>query len=243
MPPLLLLTRPTRQSERFAARAHAVLPPHEVLIAPLSQVVPLPYDPTVFERARGIVLTSANAVPMLPALPGLPAWCVGPATTAAARCAGFDARDGGGDAAALIETLAAECPDGPLVHAHGDHLARDLVATLRPRGLDLRSVAVYAARALDWPEALAKRLAGAERVLAPLFSPRAAERFVRNLSRIQGLNRDSIIPVAISDACAKRLPEGLRRAGLVAEAPHAEAMLAALGQAFADQGSHPGASA
>ncbi|MCB1360392.1 MAG: uroporphyrinogen-III synthase [Rhodobacteraceae bacterium] len=234
MSPLLLLTRPLPQSRRFAREAASTLPPHEPLIAPLSQVVALPFDPAVFAGARGIILTSASAVPMLPPLPGLTAWCVGPATARAAARAGMIPRQGGGDAAALIATLTGAAPEGPLVHAHGVHLARDLVRDLAGAlpGLTLRSVAVYEARALDWPPDVVPALTG-QRVFAPLFSPRAAQRLAAQsgIMDVTGLT-----PVAISAACAAALPPALAERTLIAGTPDAGGMLRALAEAM----SHPG---
>ncbi|HPD91536.1 MAG TPA: uroporphyrinogen-III synthase [Pararhodobacter sp.] len=230
MPPFLLLTRPLPQARRFAREAAAALPPHEPIFAPLSQVVALPHDRGVFDGARGVILTSASAVPMLPPLPGLTAWCVGPATARAAARAGLVPRPGGGDAAALIDTLRREAPEGPLVHAHGVHLARDLVAALP--GLSLRSVAVYEARACDWPDDVLPALAG-QRVFAPLFSPRAAARLAAQ-SGVPDLA--GLIPVAISAACAAALPGPLAARARIADTPDSGGMLRALAEAM----SHPG---
>ncbi|WP_164736668.1 uroporphyrinogen-III synthase [Pararhodobacter zhoushanensis] len=226
MPPILLLTRPLPQSNRFAAEAFESCPPHEVVIAPLSEVVGVPFDARVFDRARGLVLTSANAVPFLPKLPPMPAWCVGPATAQAAKAAGFEPRDGGGEAGALIETLTRDAPEGPLVHAHGVHLARDLVAAL-PQ-LDLQGVAVYEAQGCEFPPGLAEQLAG-RRVVVALFSPRAAKRFA-NQSGIDAVSDLTLI--AISANCAAALPDTLRAHAVIAEAPDGAAMLRAVKEAL-----------
>ncbi|MFN4099645.1 MAG: uroporphyrinogen-III synthase [Pararhodobacter sp.] len=226
MLPILLITRPLPQARRFAAEAESACPAHEALLAPLSEVVALPFDPSVFAGAKGLILTSANAVPMLPPLPGLQAWCVGPATAKAARAAGLTPLDGGGDAAALIATLKAAQPAGPLVHAHGRHLSRDLVAALP--ALDLRGVRVYEARALDFPPDVLSRLAH-RRVIVPLFSPRAA----RNLARQAGvLSLRGMVPVAISPACAEALPEELHAQTIIAGSPDGPAMLRAVAVAL-----------
>ena len=217
MLPILLITRPLPQARRFAEAAAAACPPHESLIAPLSEVVGLPYDPAVFEGAKGVILTSANAVPFLPPLGALAAWCVGPATARAARAAGLVPIDGGGDAAALIARLTDERPAGPLVHAHGRHLAHVLVGAVD--GLDLRGVTVYEARALDLPPAARAALGAGRRVIAPLFSPRAAAA----LGRQPGV--EDILPVAISAACSAALPPRLSARALVADAPDGDAML------------------
>lgn len=217
MLPILLITRPLPQARRFADAAADACPPHEPLIAPLSRVVGLPYDPAVFDSAAGLILTSANAVPFLPPLGPLAAWCVGPATAKAARAAGLEPIECGGDAAALLARLAAERPAGRLVHAHGRHLARAVVGAVP--GLDLHGVAVYEARAQDLPPAALAALRSGRRVVAPLFSPRAAAA----LGRQPGV--ESVLPVAISAACAAALPPPLAARTLIADTPDGSAML------------------
>lgn len=218
MPPILLLTRPPAQSDRFAAEAARSLPPHQTLVSPLTEVVGLSYDPAVFDGARALVLTSASALPFLPPLPpGLPAFCVGAATARAARAAGFDAIEGGGDAAALIATLQRLAPEGPLVHAHGADVAHPIPGT--------RAVAVYDAVARDLNGAARMALCGQVPVLAPLFSPRAARLFAAQ----PGVAEAAVLRlVAISAACAAALPPGWPVR--VARSPDSGGMLHALSQ-------------
>lgn len=229
MPPLLLLTRPEAHARVLADRLADV--PHEALFAPVLRIVPLPWDRALAEGVRGVILTSANAVPQVAYLAPLPAWCVGGATARAAARAGFAARASGGDAVALIADLAAECPDGPLLHAHGAHVARDLAEGLAGRGPQIRSAAVYEARLLPWPEAVCDRLAQAaaagRRIVAPAFSPRAAA----ELSARLGAWPESVRLVAISPAAAARLPPALARNATIAT--HPEAMEPALRAALA----------
>jgi len=219
-PPLLLLTRPRAQSERFAERCRSECPPHRVLIAPLTEIVPLTFDASVFEGAGAVILTSPNAVAAVRGL-GLPAWCVGPGTAAAARAAGLVVRESGGDAAHLLADLRRAGPQERLVHACGRHLARDLVAALAPEGFDIRAVMVYEARALPWPDGVLPALESAAHVLAPLFSPRAAEEFAL---RLGGFVPQGLRIVAISANCADRLPAALRARCTLAASPDAAAM-------------------
>ncbi|MCB1407868.1 MAG: uroporphyrinogen-III synthase [Rhodobacteraceae bacterium] len=224
MRPLLLLTRPEPQARRFAERIGGDI---DLLIAPLSEVAPVAFDPAVFTDAAGLILTSVNAVPPLTGLPlrGLPAWCVGPATAKAAARAGYVVHEGGGDAETLIARLVRAKPEGPLVHAHGVHLARDLVAALAPHGIAVRGTVVYEARPLAWPPEVLDRMKTAPCVVAPLFSPRAADRFAQHLgaTRPQGLRL-----VAISDNCAARLPEDLRHGTIIALTPDSDGMVRAI---------------
>ncbi|PVH27730.1 hypothetical protein DDE20_15585 [Pararhodobacter oceanensis] len=235
MRPLLLLTRPLPQAHHFAAEAQTQCPPHDLLIAPLSGIVPLAFDPAVFKGARGLLLTSVNAVPAvaqvakdMPGIAGLPAFCVGPATMQAAQDAGFVAYNCGGDAVAMVAYLIARRPEGPLVHAHGVHLARDMVAALGPEGMEPRSVQVYEARATNWPPSVLTQLQArpaGQVCVVPLFSPRAALRFMQEL---QGAELQDLRMVAISAACADNLPPELRALCQIARTPDAEGMMAAI---------------
>ncbi len=235
MRPLLLLTRPEPQAQAFATRAVAVGPDHELLIAPLSTVVPVPFDPAVFAGAQALILTSVNAVPRVADLVprGMTAWCVGPGTAKAAQKAGFSVHEGGGDAVALIATLKAAQPKGRLVHAHGVHLARDLVAALVPEGLDIHSVPVYEAQAVDWPDTVRHRLQAAQGVIAPLFSPRAAAQFMQQLGDMRPAGMRL---VAISAACAARLSDDLQAGTVIAATPDADGMMQAIAEVMSQMG-------
>ena len=80
--PTLLLTRPEAQSRRFAAEVARLWPDLAVILSPAQEIRPLPI--AVPQGTKGIVLTSENAVPALPFGLGLPAYCVGERTAAAA---------------------------------------------------------------------------------------------------------------------------------------------------------------
>lgn len=229
--PLLLLTRPRAQSERFAQQCLHDCPPHHALIAPLTEIVPVPLDPASFEGADEVILTSPNAVPAVRNL-GLPAWCVGPGTALAARAAGLSVRESGGDAAHLLDDLRKAGPGKRWVHAHGLHMARDLTATLAPKGFDIRGVVVYEARACVWGDAVVPTLVQAARVVVPIFSPRAAALIVEQLG---GRAPERLQFIAISANAAARLPAPLRARCTIAEAPNAAAMRHAIAEGL----SHP----
>ncbi|MFN3955127.1 MAG: uroporphyrinogen-III synthase [Pararhodobacter sp.] len=225
--PLLLLTRPRAQSERFAASCRAHCPPHDRLIAPLTEVVTVAFDPQVLAGAAGLVLTSPNAVMAIGglALPrGLPAWCVGPGTAAAAREAGLAVHESGGDAAHLLADLRRARPAGPLVHVHGRHLARDLVRELRADGVAITGIVAYAAERCPWPEGVIRALAR-PRVIAPLFSPRAAREFS---DRLAGRAPAGMSLLTISANCAAQLPDSWAGHITIAARPDADAMIDAI---------------
>jgi uroporphyrinogen-III synthase len=197
--PTLLVTRPLAQARDFAealgpVRAHVVL-------APLTQVQRVDVAPSDFRSAAGVILTSANAVPFLPDLGAMPAFCVGPQTAQAARAAGLTVTEAGGDAAALLDLLSRLRPTGPLVHATGGEIARDLVGPMTALGIETRAVQVYDALECPWPPEVAGLLSRPGDVVLPVFSPRAgrllAARIGRPVARLH--------PVAISAAAAAPL--------------------------------------
>ena len=173
----------------------------------MTTIMPLPFDPVVFEDAGAVILTSPNAVPAVRGR-GLPVWCVGPGT----------AED-------LLADLRAAGPRMRLVHAHGRHLARDLVAALTPEGFDIASAVVYEARTIPWDTPVLPAIEAAAHLVAPLFSPRAAGEFA---ARLDGRVPEGLRIVAISANCAARLPKVLRARSTIARTPDAAAMCRAI---------------
>ncbi|MCC5968634.1 MAG: uroporphyrinogen-III synthase [Pararhodobacter sp.] len=235
--PLLLLTRPRAQSERFVILCRPECPPHRVLIAPLSEIVPVTHEPNALLRAEALIFTSPNAVAAVRAtVTGLPAWCVGPGTAAAAREAGFRVRESGGDAGHLLTDLRRAGPGERLVHAHGRHLARDLVSALAPEGFDITGVMVYEAQPVPWAGEVLPALKSADRAVVPLFSPRAADAFA---ARMGGNVTSGLRIVAISANCAARLPPDLRARCMIAQTPDAAAMCRAVAEGLSHNDPEP----
>ncbi|MCX7643695.1 MAG: uroporphyrinogen-III synthase [Rhodobacteraceae bacterium] len=225
--PPLLLTRPRAASERFAeawraaAGAGAV-----VLIAPVTEIVPLPGapDPSGYS---GVVFASQNAVAALgaPARP-VPAWCVGTRTAAAARAAGWAAEAAEGDADALVAMVAAAGARGPLLFARGRESHGEVAARLRAAGIACDEAVVYDQRPAPLgPEARAL-LGGTATVLVPLFSAGSARRLAAALAglRVRAPLRVAALSGAVAEAWSGPAPDRLAVAG----APDAEAMIRAL---------------
>ncbi|MEX2518885.1 MAG: uroporphyrinogen-III synthase, partial [Paracoccaceae bacterium] len=173
--PLILLTRPQAQSEAFAAEiAHDGW---RSLIWPVIEITPLLSAPPDLAGVDALIFTSARAVEALArfgAPPPLPAWCVGPATAAAARRAGLGpviAAEGDGEA--LVAALA--MADGRLLHIRGRDASVDILGALRRAGRDAREVVAYAAEPGREPEArVGAAIAAGEAAGVALFSPRSA---------------------------------------------------------------------
>ena len=191
----------------------------DIILSPALQIVPLPVN---IPDVAGLIFTSANGVAQAARLnlpSGLPAWCVGDRTADAATKAGFDAKAGPGDAAALIETIIAARPAGPLAHIRGEHARGDVAEKLTAAGIACADLVAYAQRPLPLNAAAKTALSGEKPVVLPLFSPRTG-----TILSGQGPFTAPLHVVAISAAA---LPDMAMQGAYVAAHPDGEAMVAA----------------
>ncbi|GAA5074744.1 uroporphyrinogen-III synthase [Roseibacterium beibuensis] len=217
--PLILLTRPKAQSERFARALRDRLGEVEVVIAPLMEVVPLTAPPEA-AQARTLIFTSENAVPQAGAGAHRVAWCVGRRTALAAQKAGFLPISVDGTADDLVARLAHERPEGPIWHLHGTHVRGDIAGRLEQAGIAVHEAAVYDQRTVTPDPAF---LAGLRRpgAILPIFSPRSA----KLLAKAAGDRPPRLTLIAISVAARDALPDPWQSGVDVAESPNAEAIL------------------
>jgi uroporphyrinogen-III synthase len=197
--PTILLTRPEAQSRDFAARLRArIAPDVAVIISPVLDIVPLPFDLPV--EPRFLVLTSVHAAEAArrAGLADLPAFCVGDRTAEAARAAGLLPLSAAGDAGALVSLLKAARPQGPGLYLRGRHAASDIASELASAGLDTHAVVAYdqIARPLSAPARAA--LDAAAPVILPVFSPRSSRLLARDIA----VARAPLDLIAISAAAA-----------------------------------------
>lgn len=238
--PGLLVTRPAPADEELSAwaRAAGFVP----IPAPVMRLEPLPAAPPIEAawdgRPDAVVLTSANAArcaPEAPELRAAPCWCVGEATAAAARAAGFaDIRAGEGDAAALARRIAAGAPAGArLLHLRGRQGTADLAGALAAAGFAFTQSVVYEMRLeTALPEAAIRALNAGEVKVVPAFSPRAARQLARLLDDRFDLR--AVAAAAISAAAAAPLRAMGFAALRVAVAPAGPAMREAIRAAARD---------
>jgi uroporphyrinogen-III synthase len=180
----LLLTRPQPGADRSAQALRAR--GHEVLVAPLLQIEPLPDADLGAPPFGAVLLSSANAAralahhPRLHELVSLPALAVGDRTAEAARGAGFaDVQSAGGDAQDLARAASARFAGlkAPLLYLAGEDRARELAADIS--GLILRTVVVYRAlQAAAFPPAAHAALIESRIDGVLHFSLRTAEAYV-----------------------------------------------------------------
>jgi uroporphyrinogen-III synthase len=226
----LILTRPRRQSEDFAAVLAARLPGRfrPVVIAPLIEIAPVA-APLALDGLGGVLFTSANGVAAFAERTpdrSLPAWCVGAMTAAAARRAGFVARSADGEVAALAALVAAghRPGDGPLLHVRGRHAAGDLAGRLAAKGIEVRAAELYDQAPQPLDPAVRALIAEAAPIIA-LFSPRSS-RLLAEAVGPGGLAQATT--VALSPAADAELAPATPARRAVADAPTRDGMVAAL---------------
>ncbi len=181
----ILVTRPEPDAAELKTALESL--GHVVSVEPLLAIESLPIEPSVFEGARGVVVTSCNG---LRALAGsaalaraakLPIFTVGPATAALARELGFEQITAGEGSASDLVPLIVDSKigkTGSFVHVAGEEVAFDLAAALAARGIEVRKVIAYrAVSTLALTPPTAQAIAGGSLDAVILMSPRTAAIF------------------------------------------------------------------
>lgn len=217
----ILVTRPEPGASATAARLTAM--GHNPILLPCLTISPLPAR--LPETPGAIVITSGQAIPALPpGLRNLPVFCVGDATAARLREAGFlSVLSAAGDAEDLARLVIGHRLAGTHLLAVGERHGQLLARQLRQAGIPVIRRAVYAARPVRRlaPET-ARALATTD---AALFY--SAET-VRAFARLQPPHTGTIAALALSDAVAAPL-QGLPWSEIrVAVAPTEADLLALL---------------
>jgi uroporphyrinogen-III synthase len=226
----LLVTRPRAQGEAFAAVLEVLLPGRfRVVLGPLLTIVPLP-GAVELAGVAGLVFTSANGVEAFAARSGergLPAFCVGKMTAAAARAAGFRARSADGDVDDLARLIEEEWRGGTLLHVRGRHAAGDLAGRLAAAGVELRAAEIYDQVRAPLPAGVREGLLRGTIDAVAFFSPRTARLFAAAAAG-EGWALAGAAAVSLSAAADAGLDGVGFGRRLVAPAPTREGMLAAL---------------
>lgn len=216
----IAITRAAPDNERTAQNIRAR--GGEAALAPLLHIIPRDHD-TRTEGAQALIFTSAAGVRAFAGARALAVLCVGDATAAAARAAGFaDVRAADGDVRALADLARAALSPagGRLIHVSGDHVAGDLAGALAHFTLERR--VAYAARA-------------ASALPAPLQEPFDAVLFhsARAAQTYRALDGPARGRMAgcLSPAVAEAAGAGWARL-IVAPAPREDALLDAVFAAF-----------
>ena len=232
--PAVLVTRPAVEAEALSAAL--MTSGWHPLQWPMLDIVPCAATPEA-DGVQAVLLTSANAARTCPAglLSPVPprCLCVGEATAAAARQAGYaGVSAAGGDARALVTAVRSRCDpgNGPLLFLRGEDVATDLAGALREAGFEVREAIVYTAQpSRTAPPAIAAALSAGEVAAALFFSPRSSAAF----ARLAGPFRKGLA-VTRAVAISTRAAAPLRALGFasvdIAATPRLSAMLDALGR-------------
>lgn len=221
----LILTRPRPASEQFfAALPDTVRSRFTPIFSPLIKIIDLNPDIPMTPQDAAI-FTSVNGVQMAPHGDNKTAFCIGAATTEAAKNRGWTAQQMGTDAQSLIATLTDSKPKQRLFHLSGQHTRGDVTAHLTKAGLDAHNIATYDQHLCDLTPLAMQTLAREKHVIVPLFSPRTAGQFAHTTPRTT-----SVHVIALSAAVADALGP-IQLAGLtIAARPDAQSMGAALNE-------------
>ena len=172
----IVVTRPERSAERFAALLSALGSERfHILVSPLLTIVPVMHDVDLSKFAA-IVLTSENAMRSIKpggVFPRMPAFCIGEATAAAAAAAGFIPKVAGSSSESLVSLVAREHSGGKLLHLRGRHAAGDIAGRLNDAGHPAEQVVVYD-QVKTRLDSAARRALTLRRCVFPVFSPRTA---------------------------------------------------------------------
>jgi uroporphyrinogen-III synthase len=179
----VVVTRPLADAERSAETLRRR--GHDVLVAPLMQVEPIPAD--LAGTWSAVVITSANAPGTVAheaqceALRKLPLFAVGARSAQAARAAGFtDVATAGGDARGLVQLIAERHAraQAPLLYLAGEDRAADLIGELAAHGIKAEMRVVYRAVTAPFPSALIAALKDGAVDAVLHYSRRSADNFV-----------------------------------------------------------------
>lgn len=165
--PVVLVTRPHDSAAQFVAALAQVAGPFRSVISPAFETVSVGAEIPAFDAA---VFTSRAGVAFAPLGNNRPAFCVGQATAAAARDAGYSAISADGNADDLVDLILARAPKESLLHIRGEVSQGNVRERLRAGGLTCADVIAYRKSALAPTGAAVAALADAQQIIVPVFS-------------------------------------------------------------------------
>jgi uroporphyrinogen-III synthase len=234
----LLVTRPEPDAERTAAALRAR--GHEVIIAPLLRVEPLPDAEIDAGPFAAVLVTSANAAPAIARharfaqLRALPVFAVGDRSADAVRAAGFvDVTSAQGDVDDLAALACSRIePGASILYLAGADRSGDLAGALSGSGFAVGTAVVY--RAVPVPALSPAVAAAIEDIDGVLhFSRRSAETYL-NAVRSSGLHDGAVVRM-IHFCMSAQVAEPLLQAGAadtrVPQKPTEDALLSLIPRA------------
>ncbi len=230
---LVTRTQPGAEETAAALRHRG----YEPLVSPALSLHPTDPPPELsLAGLQGLLFTSANGVRAFAAMRperDLTAWCVGPATDAAARDSGFqDRRCAHGDASALADLVGstADPGAGALLHVANAAAAGRLAESLRNAGFEVRFAPLYTPQPAPAFTAEVETALRTGTLGAVLFhSAKGAAAFA---ALAVGADLSNTRAVAVSDAALEPVGDLNWRGRHVAGAPNEAALLATLDAAL-----------
>ena len=174
----VLVTRP--EPGASATAAQLVQLGFEPVVAPCLSIIPL--SAKLPERPAAIVITSAQAIAGLPeSFHKVPCFCVGDATAAKMREAGFaSVESASGDAKNLFRLVMTRHVVGTHLLAVGERHGMALARQLRQAGVSVIRRTVYSAQPLRvLPSQVATAIAAGEIAAALFYSAETVRAFIR----------------------------------------------------------------
>jgi uroporphyrinogen-III synthase len=229
----VVVTRPPTSAEATAARLRAL--GHEPVLLPLTVAVhkAIVWADILVEEPVALAATSAEAIralstagPIPEHLLSTPLFSVGPATSSAARDAGFlKIIESQGSGKELAVRISEDCPPtsekSPLLYIAGTPRASGLEAGLAESGAVFRTVEVYRMEDIAHAPATVRRaLFDPAAAVVLLYSRANAERFLAlpfEAEAREGLQ--TLRFACLSPNIAEALPDNLRHRAVVAANP------------------------
>ena len=239
----LIVTRPEEDAAQLISKLERA--GHSALAAPMIRIQNLPDVKLPPSPWQAILVTSANSIRALNALPGstrlksVPVFAVGPASAEAARSAGFakvTTANGNLDALTALALAKLDPADAPVFYPSGTVISGDLKAKLEDNGFSCTRLPLYEAepaRKLSPQAAEEVRAGTADGVL--LFSPRTARVWAKCLAAAELTTAASslthcCLSTAVAEALAESLEPGAKlKYVTVAPEPNEDSLLKAVG--------------
>lgn len=232
----VIVTRAAPGAQETVARVAAL--GAKPILSPVLQMVPIDDAPLPApESLSGLIFTSANGVRAYAARTetrALTAWCVGPATAAAARQAGFtQVEESAGNAVDLADFISSRAPSAgvPLLHVANAATKGDLKRALEQQGYAVTFAALYRMQPAETLSPACVEAIRAERpAIVLIHSAKGAERFAELCASltVHGLENVAISAAASAPLSGLNLPRAR-----IAEAPNEDALIETLQQTIA----------
>lgn len=218
MPVPLLITRPLDDAERLAEEVRGLVPGISVILAPVLEIRPLPFEPPS-EPVDLVLISSQHAITAVLSCENLPVVCVGAATARKAAAAGLTVQATYPTADDLVHGLTGRKGLRAL-HLHGRHTRGHVAERLTLAGLETQERMVYDQIARRWTADEQRRIFAERQLVVPLYSPRSAQILSENLVGYAG----ELTLVAISEACREAWSGPVPKTICVADHPDGETM-------------------